>query len=106
MSMLGEPEVSGRVSSITRQLLWARAAGRCHYCNKPLIGDLVSGNEKLVRALVAHIVSAKPDGPRGDTVRSPRLVDEIANLMLLCYEHHRLIDVEDVAGHPERISSP
>jgi hypothetical protein len=66
-----------------------------------LIGDLVSGNDKLVRALVAHIVSAKPDGPRGDPLRSPRLIDEIANLMLLCYEHHRLIDVEDVGGHPE-----
>ena len=96
-----EPEVSGRVSATTRNLLWARAAGHCQYCNNLLIGDLVSGNDKLIRALVAHIVSAKPDGPRGDAVRSPLLVDDIRNLMLLCYEHHRLIDVEDEAGHPE-----
>jgi SMODS-associated and fused to various effectors sensor domain len=66
-----------------------------------LIGDLVSGNDRLIRALVAHIVSAKPDGSRGDAVRSPLLVDDIRNLMLLCYEHHRFIDVEDEAGHPE-----
>jgi hypothetical protein len=96
-----EPEVSGRVSATTRNLLWARSAGRCQYCNKPLIGDLVSGNDKLIRALVAHIISAKPDGPRGDAIRSILLVDDIRNLMLLCYEHHRLIDIEDEAGHPE-----
>ena len=96
-----EPEVSGRVSATTRNLLWAQSAGRCQYCNKLLIGDLVSGNDKLIRALVGHIVSSKPDGPRGDAVRSPLLVDDIRNLMLLCYEHHRLIDVEDEAGHPE-----
>ncbi len=98
-----EPEVSGRVSAPTRNILWARSAGRCQYCNKPLIGDLVSGNDKLVRALVAHIVSAKPKGPRGDVIRSPLLVDDVSNLMLLCYEHHRLIDVEDLAGHPEHL---
>jgi hypothetical protein len=103
MTKADEPEVSGRVSAPTRNILWARSAGRCQYCNKPLIGDLVSGNDRLIRALVAHIVSAKPDGPRGDTVRSPLLVDDIANLMLLCYEHHRLIDVEDLAGHPEHM---
>lgn len=103
MSKPEEPEVSGRVSAATRNILWAQSAGRCQYCNKPLIGDLVSGNDRLVRALVAHIVSAKPDGPRGDVIRSPLLVDDIANLMLLCYEHHRLIDVEDVAGHPEHV---
>ena len=96
-----EPEVSGRVSVTTRNLLWARSAGRCQYCNKPLIGDLVSANSQLIRALVAHIVSAKPDGPRGDPIRSIQLGNDIRNLMLLCYEHHRLIDVEDEAGHPE-----
>lgn len=96
-----KPEVSGSVSANTRNILWARSAGRCQYCNKPLIGDLVSGNDRLIRALVAHIVSAKPDGPRGNPVRSPLLVDDVRNLMLLCYEHHRLIDVEDEAGHPE-----
>jgi len=101
MSKKDEPEVSGRVSVGTRNLLWAKAAGRCQYCNKSLIGDLISANDKLIRALVAHIVSAKPNGPRGDVVRSPRLVDEVSNLMLLCYEHHRLIDIEDEPGHPE-----
>lgn len=103
MKTLDGPEVSGRVSYATRNILWSKSAGRCQYCNKPLIGDLVSGNGRLIRALVAHIVSAKPDGPRGDKNRSPLLVDDVANLMLLCYEHHRLIDIEDVEGHPDHI---
>lgn len=101
MNKSSEPEVYGNVSAKTRQLLWAKSAGRCHYCNKLLIGDLVSGNAKLNRALVAHIVSAKPNGPRGDPERSPKLVDDIGNLMLLCHEHHRLIDVEEEKEHPE-----
>lgn len=98
-----EPEVSGSVSVGTRTLLWAKAAGRCQYagCNQSLIGDLVSGNAKLIQALVAHIVSAKPNGPRGDVIRSLLLVDDINNLMLLCHKHHRLIDFEEEDEHPE-----
>jgi hypothetical protein len=46
-------------------------------------------------------VAEKPNGPRGDAVRSKLLEDDIGNLMLLCSEHHVLIDTHDVAGHPE-----
>lgn len=51
-------------------------------------------------AYVAHIVADSPDGPRGDPVLSKKLAKELSNLMLLCDAHHRLIDIEDVAGHP------
>ena len=34
-------------------------------------------------------------------MRSEQLKSELSNLMLLCDEHHRLIDKIDVAGHPE-----
>lgn len=87
----------------TRAVVWARGAGRCYYpgCNQSLIGDLVSGNEDGNFGFIAHIVAETPGGPRGDAVRSALLADDPANLMLLCYPHHKLIDVEDVAGHPE-----
>jgi hypothetical protein len=52
-------------------------------------------------AYIAHIVADKQDGPRGDAVRSEQLKVDLSNLMLLCDEHHRLIDKIDVAGHPE-----
>lgn len=80
------------VSVKTRLILWARSAGRCHLCNRDLIGDLMTGNVDLVRGLVAHIVAESPDGPRGDKFRSPLLVDDVNNLMLMCHGHHREID--------------
>lgn len=93
------------VSSKTRCLLWARAAGHCQYpnCNKDLIGDAVSLTPRLMAALVAHIVAAESSGPRGDPVRSALLADAIENLMLLCHEHHRLIDIERPDDHPEEL---
>jgi hypothetical protein len=92
------------VSPTTRAIIWARAAGHCQYpgCNDSLIGDLVSGTEDANFGLVAHIVASTPGGPRGDPVRSPALADDPANLMLLCYRHHKLIDVEGLAEHPEQ----
>ena len=88
-----------------KMILWARAAGRCQYsgCNQLLIGDLISGHSEMNASYIAHIVAAEPDGPRGDQEKSPRLVKDINNLMLMCDRHHRLIDREDVAGHPEEL---
>ena len=67
-----------------------------------LIGDYVSGNEDANFGFVAHIVAEKQDGPRGDPVRSPQLADEVSNLMLMCYTHHKLIDVDELANYPEQ----
>jgi len=81
--------------------LWGVAAGRCQYegCNEPLWKDSLTQVE-FNAAYIAHIVADSPDGPRGDKVLSPKLAKEISNLMLMCDKHHRLIDRQDVAGHP------
>lgn len=91
------------LSERSRRVLWARAAGRCQYtgCNKSLIGDLISGAEDKNFGFVAHIVADTPTGPRGDIVRSALLSDDVANLLLMCYVHHKLIDVDAVPEHPE-----
>jgi hypothetical protein len=85
--------------------LWALAAGRCQYrgCNKNLVGDLISGNEDALFGFIAHIVADSASGPRGDPVRSPQLAKSLENLMLLCAVHHKLVDVDDEAGHPEAV---
>lgn len=97
----GRPRTN--VSQKNRLILWVRAGGRCQYagCNHPLLGDIVSGAERLNKAFVAHIVAADPGGPRGDPVRSHALADSLENLMLLCHAHHHLVDEEDEVGHPE-----
>lgn len=53
-------------------------------------------------AYIAHIVAASKNGPRGGE-RSASLRRDFSNLMLLCDFHHRMIDVENVAGHPEAL---
>ena len=90
------------ISSINRYILWGKAAGRCQYrgCNRHLYIDNLTKCE-FNQAYIAHIVADVPGGPRGDSVRSELLKNDISNLLLLCDEHHRLIDKNDVAGHPE-----
>ena len=92
---------TGNASAHTIAKLWAKASGRCEYdgCNKLLYKDDLTSTE-INSAFVAHIVAASPDGPRGDVTQSAKLVDDIDNLMLLCNEHHRLIDHEGLAEHP------
>lgn len=43
-------------------------------------------------AYVAHIVASSVEGPRGDKTLSPLLSDKLENLMLMCADHHKLID--------------
>ncbi|MDO8913999.1 MAG: SAVED domain-containing protein [Phenylobacterium sp.] len=85
--------------------LWARSGGRCQYrgCNEDQVGDLISGREDATFGFIAHIVGDSVDGPRGDAERSPLLARSLDNLMLMCARHHKLIDVVDVAGHPEAV---
>ena len=64
----------------------------CYMCHRPLTGDLLTGKDELNLGYVAHIVGAVSDGPRGSKERSSALVDSVDNLMLLCNDHHRVID--------------
>ncbi len=90
------------ISTRNQNLLWAISAGRCEYegCNKVLYQDILT-KKNYNSAYIAHIVADSPNGPRGDMKRSSLLSNDISNLMLLCNEHHNLIDKVDVAGHPE-----
>lgn len=89
------------ISYANRYILWGKAAGRCQYrgCNKALFIDALTQSE-FNQAYIAHIIADVPGGPRGDAVKSELLKDDLSNLMLMCDEHHRLIDKKDVAGHP------
>lgn len=98
---------AGNVSQATISKIWAKSGGRCEYegCNKLLYRDDLT-NDELNGGLIAHIVAASPGGPRGDDVESARLVDDIDNVMLMCHEHHRLIDHEAEKDHPvERLQA-
>ena len=73
--------------------LWGRSAGRCEFrgCNECLYKDPVTQQPRNI-AHIAHIISWKSTGPRGNPVDSPRLAKDISNLMLTCPIHNNLID--------------
>ncbi|MCT7306241.1 SAVED domain-containing protein [Ralstonia wenshanensis] len=82
------------------KLVWHQSAGRCMYrgCGADLGSTTLTTKDGAVGYL-AHIVASDQDGPRGDAQDSLRLSDDPANVMLMCDEHHRLIDRIDVDGH-------
>jgi hypothetical protein len=81
--------VSRHIPRIVETALWSVAAGRCEICHKKLYvssmtGQLVNISQK------AHIRAFSPNGPRySESQNNPH---ELDNLMLLCAEHHKLID--------------
>lgn len=94
--------VTRAINPLTRLTLFVRAGGRCEFdgCNSFLLEHhltLTEGNF----AQVAHIVAFSQDGPRGNSTRRPKNVNDIANLMLLCPACHKLID-----DNPEKYQIP
>ena len=76
-----------------RLLLCVHAGGRCEFdgCNAYLFEDaltLTDGNFSEA----AHIVAFRDKGPRGADPKRPANINQLANLMLLCPTHHKLID--------------
>jgi hypothetical protein len=89
------------VDARTKQILWSKAAGRCSFpdCRKPLVHEASEQDREVLVGEVAHIVAQKPDGPRGDRPPPGDSIDGYANLLLLCHEHHEIVD-QQVATYP------
>jgi hypothetical protein len=86
-------ETRASISTESTLRLWVAASGRCEYCNQYLLADGYSGYE-LNLAEKAHIVGATnaPGSPRGASEMPLAARAEPENLMLLCRDHHRVID--------------
>lgn len=74
-----------------RMRLWAVSGGRCELCNRLLYQDLVFGRDGNFGEM-AHIHAVSECGPRHKYGMSPEEKNNIDNLMLLCEEHHHMID--------------
>ena len=83
------------------QLLWARAAGMCSHpdCKKRLIVKATGKDEASTIGEAAHIVARMEGGPRGRADISAEELDRYGNLILLCANHHTMVD-----GQPETYS--
>ena len=99
------------ISQKTKQQLWGQAAGRCEICNKLVFADSLYGDSENLGE-IAHIQGV--NGPRHNASMTSDEVNSIDNLMLLCLEHHKLIDskpeeypterlIKDKKNHEERV---
>lgn len=90
---IGPGNTTRTISDSVARRIWVAAGGRCTFCNRWLLGDEVTGQQVFTGQL-AHIVGwdIAEGSPRGD---EPLPVDErngAENLMLVCYDQHRVID--------------
>lgn len=74
-------------------ILFGKAAGLCEFpgCGKRLYEDDVT-KQDLNFSQFAHVIGDSAAGPRGDKEKSEELGKDISNIILLCPEHHKLVD--------------
>ncbi|HLS29233.1 MAG TPA: HNH endonuclease [Flavobacteriaceae bacterium] len=82
------------VSLQTHKILWGKSGNLCSYkpCRNELVIDETESDDDSIIGEVAHIVAKKPDGPRGDSDIPIEERDKFKNLILLCRNHHKMID--------------
>jgi len=94
------------LSSPDIKSLWALSAGRCSMpdCRKDLIPEsqtLPSGG--VVIGEHCHIVSGADIGPRSGYPIDEAEIDRYPNLILLCRNHHKMVDSDVIAWPVEKL---
>ena len=81
------------ISIRAQKTLWGRAAGRCSFpdCRIEVFFEEEASNPTLIGEN-CHIVAEKDDGPRGDPNFLEAQRNSYSNLILLCRNHHKVID--------------
>lgn len=81
----------------TRKMLWGQSASRCSFpsCRITLVEDESETDDPSLIGDEAHIVARSPDGPRGDSELTSDERDLFQNLILMCKNHHKVIDDQE-----------
>jgi hypothetical protein len=81
------------ISLKTHKILWGRAAGRCSHpeCRLDVFYDEDEADTPSLVGEMCHII-AENDGQRADATMPIEQKNAYANLILLCRNHHRIID--------------
>lgn len=92
-TVVGPGGQSRTVSERVARRVWIAAGGRCTICNRYLLDDETTGQDVMIGQL-AHIVgwSTADGSPRGSENLAVELRGEADNLLLLCYDQHKVID--------------
>jgi hypothetical protein len=85
--------------------LFARSGNRCAFpdCRRVLTAEGSPPDRLVVLGEVAHIVAERPGGPRGDFPLPLAERNRAENLILLCNNHHQLIDSQPQTYTVERL---
>lgn len=91
----------------TRVLLWGRAAARCAFpgCTKELVHDATGADDESLIGDAAHIVAESDDGSRGQSPLTAEERMKYANLILMCKNHHKVIDDQYVEWTVEKLTA-
>src|SRR5438067_1695875 len=74
--------------------LFARSGNRCAFsdCRRLLTADGSPPDRTVVLGEMAHIVAERLQGPRGNSPMPLSERNRAENLVLLCNNHHQLVD--------------
>lgn len=79
------------ISEKSYKIIWGQFSARCSLCQKDVIHQTEWGITSLTGE-VAHIVGENLGAARGESSLSTAERNDPDNLMLLCREHHKIID--------------
>jgi len=87
------------------KILFQRSGNRCAFpgCKKALVHPESDLDDPVVLSEVAHIVARSSDGPRGEYPLPLEERDKYDNLILLCEEHHHIVDSQPHTYTVERL---
>lgn len=89
-------------SERNKKIVWARFKSQCAICHKELLHE--ADNEKFsLLGEVAHIVGEQENAPRGQHPMPLIERNEVKNLLLLCLEHHKIIDDDEITYTIEKL---
>ena len=82
------------LSNKTLKMLWGRAAGRCSHpdCRLDVFFDESEADTPTLVGENCHVISEKDGGPRSDPSVPSDQIDSYSNLILMCRNHHKVID--------------
>ena len=83
-----------KISEKDIKILITKARGTCSFpgCCKQLVGSSTSPDNDVFLGKMAHIIADSRQGPRGDSGLTSEERKKHTNLILLCQEHHDIVD--------------
>lgn len=88
----GKPGRNMGINQKDIKLLWGRSGSRCALCKKELTQDKKGVSSSFTLGEQAHIVGEKFTAARGNSPLSDDERNSYHNLILLCPNHHTIID--------------